>query len=138
MMLQFKNVHDVMKQNYFISLSFSSENASLTLILIYILLTRIIMSRPNFSTSTGIGGGDPNRDYNPTSTDKDQQPAGEFGNYGGGVGDRTQGSGEFGQGDVQDLSMADQYGSSGGYLPSSVNNEEGSQPTDKMGKSGSK
>lgn len=92
------------------------------------------MSSTGFSTSSGIGGGDPGSDYNPTSTDLDQQPAGSTGNYGGGLGDRTQGAGEYGSGDVQDLSSGDQYGSSGGYLPKSVNNEQGGQPTEKKEK----
>ncbi|KAL5521196.1 hypothetical protein ACEPAG_9119 [Sanghuangporus baumii] len=35
----------------------------------------------------------------------------------------TQGSGDYGGGDVQDLSTGDQYGSSGGYLPEGVDNE---------------
>lgn len=78
------------------------------------------MSHTGFSTSTGIGGGDPNKDYNPTSTDLNQEPAGDSGNYGGGVGDRTQGQGEFGGSDVNDVSIADQYGSSGGYVPQGV------------------
>ncbi|KAL5504860.1 hypothetical protein ACEPAH_7523 [Sanghuangporus vaninii] len=86
----------------------------------------------NFSSSTGIGGGDPGRDYNPSSTDRDNQPAGNSGNFGGGIGDRTQGSGNYGGGDVQDLSTGDQYGSSGGYLPEGVNNEPRGQSADNM------
>lgn len=74
------------------------------------------MAHTGFSTSTGIGGGE--RDYNPTSTDRDNQPAGGAGYIGGGIGDRTQGSGEFGGDEMQDVSTGDQYGSSGGYLPS--------------------
>ncbi|KAH8109928.1 hypothetical protein DFH11DRAFT_1547834 [Phellopilus nigrolimitatus] len=70
-----------------------------------------------FSTSSAVGGGDPGRDYNPTSTDLDQQPAGDTGNYGGGVGDRTQGSARLGERDVEEPSAGDQYGSSGGYAP---------------------
>ncbi|KLO11191.1 hypothetical protein SCHPADRAFT_906216 [Schizopora paradoxa] len=66
-----------------------------------------------FSTSAGVGGGD--ADYNPTSTDRDQQPAGDFGQFGGGIGDRTQGQGNFGGADVNQPSTGDQYGSSGGY-----------------------
>jgi len=73
------------------------------------------MSHTGFSSSTGIGGGE--RDYNPTSTDLDQQPAGDTGNLGGGIGDRTQGTGRFGSDDVENLSTGDQYGSSGGYVP---------------------
>lgn len=73
------------------------------------------MAQTGFSTSTGIGGGE--GDYNPTSTDYDHQPAGESGNIGGGIGDRTQGAGKFGGENVEDLSTGDQYGSSGGYIP---------------------
>lgn len=72
------------------------------------------MAHTGFSTSTGIGGGE--RDYNPTSTDLDQQPAGDTGNLGGGIGDRTQGAEQLSE-DVADLSTGDQYGSSGGYIP---------------------
>ena len=75
------------------------------------------------NTSTGIGGGDPNRDYNPTSTDLDQQPAGDTGNYGGGVGDRSQGAGKFGADGTQNLSTGDQYGSSGGYIPANISGD---------------
>ncbi len=66
-----------------------------------------------FDTSSGVGGGD--ADYNATSTDLDQQPAGQFGQFGGGIGDRTQGQGKFGSADVNQPSSGDQYGSSGGY-----------------------
>ena len=95
-----------------------------------------------FSTSTRIGGGDPGRDYNPVSMDAASQPAsgsgsnfgsatdtgdserlneersweGKHENYGGGIGDRAQGAGAFGEGGVvNDVSNAGQYGSSGGY-----------------------
>ena len=74
------------------------------------------MSRTGFSTSTGIGGGDPHADYNPTSTDLQNQPAGDSGHYGGGIGDRTEGS----AGADKSMSIADQYGSSGGYMPENV------------------
>ena len=74
------------------------------------------MSKTGFSSSSGIGGGDPHADYNPTSTDLRNQPAGDSGHYGGGVGDRTEGAGNFGA-ENEGVSNADQYGSSGGYLP---------------------
>ena len=74
------------------------------------------MSNTGFSSSSGIGGGDPHADYNPTSTDLRNQPAGDAGHYGGGVGDRTEGAGNFG-GEDKGVSSGDQYGSSGGYLP---------------------
>lgn len=94
------------------------------------------MTNPNttFSSSTEIGGGDPGRDYNTISTDRDNQPAGDSGNFGGGIGDRTQGAGEYAGGNMQDLNAGDQYGSSGGYLPKSVNNEPGSQPLGQVNK----
>lgn len=78
------------------------------------------MKPTKVNTSTGIGGGDPDRDYNPTSMDSDQQPAGDYGNFGGGIGDRSQGAGAFGTEGTQNLSTGDQYGSSGGYTPASV------------------
>ena len=76
------------------------------------------MSDTGFSTSSGIGGNEPGRDYAPA---KDSQPtATDSGvpaqtNLQGGVGDRTQGAGKFGGSDVQQPSTGDQYGSSGGY-----------------------
>ncbi|KAL5504864.1 hypothetical protein ACEPAH_7527 [Sanghuangporus vaninii] len=75
---------------------------------------------------------DVNANFSSSSTDRDNQPAGNSGNFGGGIGDRTQGSGNYGGGDVQDLSTGDQYGSSDGYLPEGVNNELRGQSADNM------
>lgn len=80
------------------------------------------MAHTGFSTSSGIGGGDP--DYNPTSTDLQNQPAGDAGHYGGGIGDRTEGAAEF-AGDDKGVSNADQYGSSGGYVPEDASMDAG-------------
>lgn len=80
------------------------------------------MSDTGFSNSSGTGG-NPGRDYLSVSTDMNQQLTGDTRNFGGGVGDRTQGSGRFGATNIQQPSQGDQYGSSGGYSGKSLSAE---------------